>query len=328
MEEGKLIKVSMKELLESGVHFGHQTKRWNPKMKPYIFGERNGIYIINLQKTIAHFRQATQFVSDLIAEGKSLLVVGTKKQAQNVIEREAKRGDIFYVTRRWLGGTLTNFQTICKSVEHLKKMDEMKTDGVYDALPKKEVLKLEKERIKLEKVLGGIKHMDRLPGALFVIDPRKEKIAVNEARKMEIPVIAVVDTNCDPDLIDYVIPGNDDAIRAISLVATKIADAVLEGRQKLQARLEAEAKEAAAKEAAKEIAAKEAAAKKAAAKEAKAAKKAKAAETKTPKTASEEDKQNKKAKNKAAQNKKETPASKPAAKVKEKEDKKPTKQES
>jgi small subunit ribosomal protein S2 len=234
----------MKELLEAGVHFGHQTKRWNPKMKPYIFGERNGIYIIDLQKTVGHFKQACQFVTELVAENKSLLFVGTKRQAQDAIEREAQRCQMFYVTRRWLGGTLTNFQTIRQSVRHLKKLDEMKADGVYEALPKKEVLKLEKERTRLEKLLGGIKEMEQLPGALFVIDPRKERIAVDEARKMEIPIVAVVDTNCDPDLIDYVIPGNDDAIRAISLVAAKISDAVLEGRQRLQLMLEEAAKEA------------------------------------------------------------------------------------
>jgi small subunit ribosomal protein S2 len=235
----------MKDLLESGVHFGHQTKRWNPKMKTYIFGERNGIYIIDLQKTVGYFRRACEFVSEVIAQEKSILFVGTKKQGQDAIEREAQRCQMFYVTRRWLGGTLTNFQTIRKSVNHLKKLDEMKADGVYAALPKKEVLKLEKERLKSERLLGGIKDMGELPGAMFVIDPRKEKIAVSEARKMDIPVVAVVDTNCDPDLIDYIIPGNDDAIRSIGLIAAKISDAVLEGKKKLQLLQE----EAAAKEA-------------------------------------------------------------------------------
>ncbi len=226
-----MIRVSMKELLEAGVHFGHQTKRWNPKMKPYIFGERNGIYIIDLQKTVKYFREVCQFVTALTGEGKKILFVGTKKQAQNSIEKEAKRCDMFYVTRRWLGGTLTNFQTIKQSVKRLKKLDEMKADGVYDALPKKEVLKLEKQRIKAEKILGGIKEMNELPGALFIIDPRKEKITVAEARKMDIPIIALVDTNCDPDLVDHVIPGNDDAIRSIYLVASKIAGAALEGNK-------------------------------------------------------------------------------------------------
>lgn len=244
-----MVKISMRELLESGVHFGHQTKRWNPKMKRYIFGERNGIYIIDLQKTVRHFGQACEFISELVAGGKSLLFVGTKKQGQDSIAREAMRCKMFCVTRRWLGGTLTNFRTIRKSVEHLKKLDEMKADGVYAALPKKEVLKLEKERSKAERLLGGIKNMEELPGALFVIDPRKEKIAVNEARKMDIPIVAVVDTNCDPDLVDYVIPGNDDAIRAIGLIASKISDAVLVGEQKLQLLREEAAKEAkAAKE--------------------------------------------------------------------------------
>ncbi len=239
-----MVKISMRELLESGVHFGHQTKRWNPKMKRYIFGERNGIYIIDLQKTVWHFKQACEFISEIMTEGKSLLFVGTKKQGQDSIEREALRCQMFYVTRRWLGGTLTNFQTIRKSVEHLKKLDEMKADGVYAALLKKEALKLEKERLKSERILGGIKEMEELPGAIFVIDPRKEKIAVNEARKMDIPVVAVVDTNCDPDLVDYVIPGNDDAIRAIGLIASKISDAVLVGKQKLQLLQEEAAKEA------------------------------------------------------------------------------------
>jgi small subunit ribosomal protein S2 len=290
MEESKLIKVSMKELLEAGVHFGHQTKRWNPKMKPYIFGERNGIYIINLQKTVALFKQASQFISEIIASGEDILFVGTKKQAQSVVEREAKRGDIFYVTRRWLGGTLTNFQTICKSIDHLKKMDEMKNDGLYEALPKKEVLKLEKERIKLEKVLGGIKKMDRLPGAIFIIDPRKEKIAVSEARKTGIPIIALVDTNCDPDLIDYVIPGNDDAIRAINLLTGKICDIVIEGRQKRQIRQEAEVKETKPAE-----------------------KKAHAA------TSQEKEKKGSKPKNKPIQNKKDKTTSKSSAKKEVKE---------
>ncbi len=223
--------VSMKQLLEAGVHFGHQTRRWNPKMAPYIFTDRNGIYIIDLQKTVRKMEEAYNFIRDLSAEGKEILMVGTKKQAQESIEAEAKRCGMFYVTQRWLGGMLTNFHTIRKRIDRLNELDEMETNGAFDGLPKKEVIKLRLERDKLEKNLGGIREMKRLPGAVFVVDPRKERIAISEARKLGIPVVAIVDTNCDPDEVDYVIPGNDDAIRAVKLFASKIADAVLEGRQ-------------------------------------------------------------------------------------------------
>ena len=250
-----MVSISMKELLESGVHFGHQTRKWNPKMKKYIFGERNGIYIIDLQKTLACFRRSAAFLSEVVAAGGTVLFVATKRQAQEVIQQQALRCGAFYVTHRWLGGTLTNFRTIRRSVSHLSQLDTMKADGVYDALPKKEVLKLEKERLKMERVLCGIREMDKLPAAVFVIDPRREKIAVREARKLGIPVVAVVDTNCDPDDADYVIPGNDDAIRAINLLAGKIADAVLQGKEELQQRREMAAK-AAAEAQAKEKAAK------------------------------------------------------------------------
>ena len=221
----------MKELLEAGVHFGHQAKRWNPKMKKYIFGERNGIYIIDLQKTLKLFKEAYDFVRTTAAQGKDVLFVGTKKQAQDAITEEAKRCGMYYVSSRWLGGMLTNFSTIRKSIDRLKKIEKMKEDGTYDKLTKKEVAGLEKERTKLERILSGIKTMPGLPSVVFIIDPRKEDIAVHEANKLGIPVVAVVDTNCDPDNIDYVIPGNDDAIRAIRLMASKIADAVIEGRQ-------------------------------------------------------------------------------------------------
>jgi len=222
--------LTMKELLEAGVHFGHQTKRWNPKMQKYIFGERNGIYIIDLQKTLKKFREAYAFVRDLAANGGTLLFVGTKKQAQDAVYEEATRCGLFYVNQRWLGGTLTNFATIRKSIARLKKLEEMKASGEYESLPKKEVLGLERERQKLEKALAGIKEMERLPSALFVIDPRKEKIAVAEAQRLAIPIVAIVDTNCDPTGIDYAIPGNDDAIRAVRLLTSRIADAVNEGR--------------------------------------------------------------------------------------------------
>ena len=221
----------MKDLLEAGVHFGHQTKRWNPKMKAYIFGERNGIYIIDLQKTLKLFKEAYDFVRTSSSQGKDILFVGTKKQAQDAITEEAKRCGMYYISSRWLGGMLTNFATIKKSIDRLKKIEKMKEDGTYDKLTKKEVARLEKERTKLEKILCGIKTMPGLPSLLFVIDPRNEQIAVQEANRLGIPVVAVVDTNCDPDNIDYVIPGNDDAIRAIRLMASKVADAVLEGRQ-------------------------------------------------------------------------------------------------
>ncbi|MGA8941534.1 MAG: 30S ribosomal protein S2 [Thermoactinomyces sp.] len=223
--------VSMKQLLEAGVHFGHQTRRWNPKMSKYIFTERNGIYIIDLQKTVKMMEQAYQFVRDLAANDGTLLFVGTKKQAQEAVKEEATRSNMFYVNHRWLGGTLTNFQTIRKRIDRLHELERMEEDGTFDVLPKKEVVLLKKEQAKLEKFLGGIKHMKKLPDAVFVIDPRKERIAVAEARKLNIPIIAIVDTNCDPDEVDYVIPGNDDAIRAVRLFTGKMADAILEGKQ-------------------------------------------------------------------------------------------------
>src|SRR5438270_3550771 len=221
----------MKELLEAGVHFGHQTKRWNPKMKEYIFGERNGIYIIDLQKTLKMFKEASKFVTDLAATGKTVLFVGTKRQAQDAIAEEAQRCGMFYINQRWLGGLLTNWVTVQKSVKRLKELDDMTTDGRYELLPKKEVIKLERERKHLQANLAGIKELTRLPDAVFVIDSNKEQIAVREARKLGIPVVAVVDTNCDPTEVDYVIPGNDDALRAIRLFASKIADSVAEGAQ-------------------------------------------------------------------------------------------------
>src|SRR3954452_21966261 len=221
----------MKELLEAGVHFGHQTKRWNPKMKEFIFGERNGIYIIDLQKTLKMFKEASNFVRDLAAEGKTVMFVGTKRQAQDAVAEEANRCSMYYVNQRWLGGLLTNWVTVQKSVKRLKELDEMATDGRYELLPKKEVIKLERERKHLQANLAGIKEMNRLPDAVFVIDSNKEQIAVREARKLGIPVVAVVDTNCDPSEMDYIIPGNDDALRAIRLFASKIADSVVEGNQ-------------------------------------------------------------------------------------------------
>ena len=225
--------ITMKELLEAGVHFGHQTKRWNPKMKEYIFGERNGIYIIDLQKTLKMFKDASKFVQEQATQGKVIMFVGTKRQAQDAIAEEANRCGMFYVNQRWLGGLLTNWITVQKSVKRLKELDEMATDGRYDLLPKKEVIKLERERKHLQTNLAGIKSMTRLPDALFVIDSNKEQIAVREARKLGIPVVAVVDTNCDPSEVDYVIPGNDDALRAIRLFASKVADSVAEGVQLL-----------------------------------------------------------------------------------------------
>jgi small subunit ribosomal protein S2 len=223
--------VSMKQLLEAGVHFGHQTRRWNPKMAKYIFTERNGIYIIDLQKTVKMMEQAYNFVRELAANGGTILFVGTKKQAQEAVKEEALRSDMFYVNHRWLGGTLTNFSTIRKRIERLHELERMEEDGTFDVLPKKEVVLLRKEKAKLEKFLGGIKNMKKLPDAVFIIDPRKERIAVSEARKLGIPIVAIVDTNCDPDEVDYVIPGNDDAIRAVRLFTSKIADAILEGKQ-------------------------------------------------------------------------------------------------
>jgi small subunit ribosomal protein S2 len=224
-----LANITMKELLEAGVHFGHQTKRWNPRMKEYIFGERNGIYIIDLQKTLKMFKEASKFVQDLAADGRIVLFVGTKRQAQDAIAEEATRCSMFYVNQRWLGGLLTNWVTVQKSVKRLKELDEMATDGRYDLLPKKEVIKLERERKHLQANLAGIKNMSRLPDAIFVIDSNKEQIAVREARKLGIPVVAVVDTNCDPTEVDYVIPGNDDALRAIRLFTSKISESIAEG---------------------------------------------------------------------------------------------------
>lgn len=223
--------ISMKQLLEAGVHFGHQTRRWNPKMAQYIFTERNGIHIIDLQKTVRKVDEAYAFVRDLAMEGKTMLFVGTKKQAQESIESEAKRCNMYFVNNRWLGGMLTNFRTIRTRIDRLNEIDKMEKAGQFDVLPKKEVIQLMREREKLQDNLGGIRDMKKLPGALFVVDPRKECIAVSEARSLGIPIVGIVDTNCDPDLIDYVIPGNDDAIRAVKLIAGKLADAILEGRQ-------------------------------------------------------------------------------------------------
>lgn len=232
--------ISMKQLLEAGVHFGHQKRRWNPKMAEYIFTERNGIYIIDLQKTVKKIEEAYFFVRDLAMNGEDVLFVGTKKQAQESIKEEAIRSGQYYVNVRWLGGTLTNFKTIRSRVDRLNQLIEMEQEGVFDVLPKKEVIKLKKEMEKLERYLGGIKGMEKLPGALFVVDPKKERIAVLEARKLKIPIVAIVDTNCDPDEVDYVIPGNDDAIRAIKLIAGKIADAIIEGKQGEQMTLSTE----------------------------------------------------------------------------------------
>ncbi|MEO8726915.1 MAG: 30S ribosomal protein S2 [Acidobacteriaceae bacterium] len=223
--------ITMKELLEAGVHFGHQTKRWNPKMKEYIFGERNGIYIIDLQKTLKMFKDASKYVQELATEGKTILFVGTKRQAQDAVAEEANRSGMPYINNRWLGGLLTNWVTVQKSVKRLQEIDEMATDGRYELLPKKEVIKLERERKHLQLNLAGIKSLKRLPDALFVIDSNNEQIAVREARKLGIPVVAVVDTNCDPTEVDYIIPGNDDALRAIRLFASKISDSVIEGVQ-------------------------------------------------------------------------------------------------
>jgi small subunit ribosomal protein S2 len=225
-----LAAIAMKDLLEAGVHFGHQTKRWNPKMKSYIFGERNGIYIIDLGKTARLFREAEQFVSGLAADGRTLLFVGTKRQAQDAVSDEARRCGMYFVNQRWLGGLLTNFTTIQRSLSRLRELEAMGTDGRYETLSKKEIARIEKDKRKLLKNLDGIRGMSRLPDAVFVIDTRKEKIAVDEARKLKIPVIGIVDTNCDPDEVDYVIPGNDDALRAIRLFTTRIADAVMAGR--------------------------------------------------------------------------------------------------
>ncbi|MFA7636730.1 MAG: 30S ribosomal protein S2 [Monoglobales bacterium] len=226
-----MVAVSMKQLLEAGVHFGHQTRRWNPKMKEYIFTERNGIYIIDLQKTVKKVEEAYNFIREISESGKDVLFVGTKKQAQDAIKEEAERVGMFYVNNRWLGGMLTNFKTIKKRIGRLEQLHKMVEDGTFDLLPKKEVIKLKGEIEKLEKFLGGIKNMKGVPGAMFVVDPRKERIAIAEAKRLGIPVVAIVDTNCDPDEVDYVIPGNDDAIRAVKLIAGAMADAILEGRQ-------------------------------------------------------------------------------------------------
>lgn len=234
--------VTMKELLEAGVHFGHQTKRWNPKMKPYIFGARNGIYILDLQQTVKLLEVAYAFIRDTVAKGEKILFVGAKRQAQEAIYEEATRCGMFYVNHRWLGGALTNFQTIKKSINKLKELEKMEENEEFQKLPKKEVLQLQKKGAKLSKYLAGIKDMDRFPGALFIVDPKREKIAVSEARKLGVPTVAIVDSNCDPDEIDYVIPGNDDAIRAIRLFSSKIADAVIEGKglreEELQGQIE------------------------------------------------------------------------------------------
>lgn len=236
--------VTMKQLLEAGVHFGHQTRRWNPKMRNYIFTERNGIYIIDLQKTVRLIDVAYNFVKNLAFQGEKILFVGTKKQAQESIEEEATRCEMPYVNQRWLGGMLTNFSTIRKRINRLVELEKMEEDGYFESLPKKEVIKLRHEKDKLLKFLGGIRDMQEPPGAVYIVDPRKEKIAVAEARKLEIPIVSIVDTNCDPDEVDYLIPGNDDAIRAIRLITSKIAEASLEGKQGLQvARAEAEKKE-------------------------------------------------------------------------------------
>lgn len=244
--------VAIKELLEAGVHFGHQTKRWNPKMKKFIFGERNGIYIIDLQKTMANFDSASEYLKEVASQGKPVLFIGTKRQAQEIIEAEAKRCGMFFINQRWLGGMLTNFTTIRKSIDKFRKYEKMREDGTLNQLPKKEVIGIEKKMAQMDKIFGGIKGMNVLPGVVFVIDTRKEAIAVHEANRLGIPVIGVVDTNCNPDNIDYVIPGNDDAIKAIKLICSKVAEAVLEGRAVYDARggvkQEVAAKEAAAQQ--------------------------------------------------------------------------------
>ncbi|TYQ13022.1 UNVERIFIED_CONTAM: small subunit ribosomal protein S2 [Acetivibrio alkalicellulosi] len=242
--------ISMKQLLEAGVHFGHQTRRWNPKMAEYIFTERNGIYIIDLQKTVKKVEEAYYFIREVAMSGQGILFVGTKKQAQDSIKEEAIRSEQFFVNARWLGGMLTNFKTIRKRIDRLKELARMENEGMFDVLPKKEVIKLRAEMEKLEKYLGGIKDMKNIPGALFIVDPRKERNAILEARKIGIPVVAIVDTNCDPDEVDYVIPGNDDAIRAVKLIAAKMADAIIEGRQgeQMAAEQQVEVKEEAQQE--------------------------------------------------------------------------------
>ena len=240
-KEGSMSYVTMKELLEAGVHFGHQTRRWNPKMKTYIFGARNGIYIVDLQQTVRMFKKAYNFIVGTVANGESVLFVGTKKQARESIYEEANRCEMFYVHNRWLGGMLTNFQTMRKGIDRLNYLTNMTVDGSISRFPKKEMLKLEKERVKLDNNLGGIRNMKKLPGAMFVVDTKNENIAVREARRLGIPVVAIVDTNCNPDEIDYIIPGNDDAIRAIRLMSSRMADACIEGRRQMEERLRAEA---------------------------------------------------------------------------------------
>jgi small subunit ribosomal protein S2 len=233
--------VTMKELLEAGVHFGHQTKRWNPKMKPYIFGARNGIYIIDLQRTVAMFKTAYDFVRDTVTEGKAVLFVGTKKQARESIYEEANRCEMFYVHNRWLGGMLTNYRTIRQSIDRLNYLNDIQNDGSINMFPKKERLKLAKERVKLDNNLGGIRTMNGLPGAIFVVDPKNEAIAVQEGRRLNIPIVAIVDTNCDPDEVDYIVPGNDDAIRAIRLITSRVADACIAGKARYEEKMQAEA---------------------------------------------------------------------------------------
>ncbi|RPH47474.1 MAG: 30S ribosomal protein S2 [Desulfobacteraceae bacterium] len=232
--------LTMKELLEAGVHFGHQTKRWNPKMKPYIFGARNGIYIIDLQKTVRMFKTAYDFVVDTVANGKSVLFVGTKKQAKESIYEEANRCEMYYVHNRWLGGMLTNFQTIKQGIDRLNYLNSIQNDGSINLFPKKERLKHEKERVKLDSTLGGIRSMNGLPGAIFIIDPKNEAIAIREGKRLRIPIVSIVDTNCDPDDVDYIIPGNDDAIRSIRLISSRIANACIEGKKRLNEKLQAE----------------------------------------------------------------------------------------
>ncbi|MBI4688227.1 MAG: 30S ribosomal protein S2 [Nitrospirae bacterium] len=240
--------VIMKELLEAGVHFGHQVRRWNPKMKKFIFGERNGIHIIDLQKTVKLIEDACNFIKNVSSKGEPVLFVGTKKQAQDVVAEEARRAGSYFINQRWLGGMLTNFKTARISVDKLKKIEKMKEDGTYDLLTKKEVAKFEKERTRLEKNLSGIKEMSALPGAIFVVDPKKERIAIAEAKRLSIPVVAIVDTNCDPDEVNYPIPGNDDAIRSIKLIASKVAESILDGRGSLEKAMTEAAEKAAIKE--------------------------------------------------------------------------------
>ncbi len=232
--------LTMRELLEAGVHFGHQTKRWNPKMKPYIFGARNGIYIIDLQKTVKMFRPIYDFVVDIVANGKSVLFVGTKKQAREIVYEEANRAEMFYVHNRWLGGMLTNFQTIKKSIDRLNYLNKIENDGTINLFPKKERLKMGKARVKLDNTLGGIKTMNGLPGAMFIVDPKNEAIAIREGRRLNIPIIAIVDTNCDPEVVDHIIPGNDDAIRSIRLITAKISEACIKGREVMEEKQQAE----------------------------------------------------------------------------------------